>query len=389
MVRLHATNGGSSGLAIAPTGTRLRHFADAAATMVGYKVRRGLGVSARQLADVAEKTWEIAPGVDEPHVPLYIPESHFGRIQALAPPYQREPVSSLLAAIRQERHRGGATRAYLLRDAFLLGQRIYCGLYQGDLYSTLGWRALWRANTAEIDEGVMASTYSGARWFAHLLYDEFPLQELASTLGNSVGHMRPAYPHEPGWRAVLGVPAPPAYAAVRARKLIWVDDCGQNLAKRDRYQALRSRVTGFANGHDRVFLRRNPFPVGEVRRIVNGAEVEERLVREGFHIIDTGQVTVDEMLTRCMNASLVVSVEGSHAAPAYYFSRRGACQLYLYPPRRVSVLMPRLASFYGQVGAMFIGEPSSEGESAFYVNPDELMREIDHAAAFAGRQSLL
>jgi hypothetical protein len=357
--------------------------------MVGYKVRRGLGMWARQLKDVAEKTWEIAPGVDEPHVPLYIPESHFGRIEAHAPPYQHQPVSSLLAAIRQERHRGGATRAYLLRDAFLLGQRIYCGLYQGDLYSTLGWRALWRANTAEIAEGVMASTYSGARWFAHLLYDEFPLQELASTLGNSVGHVRPAYPHEPGWRAVLGVPAPPAYAAVRARKLIWVDDCGQNLAKRSRYQSLRSRVTGFANGHDRVFLRRNPFPAGEVRRIVNGAEVEDRLVREGFHIVDTGQVTVDEMLTRCMNASMVVSVEGSHAAPAYYFARRGACLLSLYPPRRVSVLMPRLASFYGQVGAMFVGEPSAEGDSDFYVNPDELIREIDRAAEFAGRQSLL
>ncbi len=188
---------------------------------------------------------------------------------------------------------------------------------------------------------------------------------------------------------MLGVPAPPAYAAVRARKLIWVDDCGQNLAKRSRYQSLRSRVTGFANGHDRVFLRRNPFPVGEVRRIVNGAEVEDRLVREGFHIVDTGQVTVDEMLTRCMNASMVVSVEGSHAAPAYYFARRGACLLSLYPPRRVSVLMPRLASFYGQVGAMFVGEPSAEGDSDFYVNPDELIREIDRAAEFAGRQSLL
>ncbi len=386
---MRATNDGPVASEIAPTGVRLRHFADAAATMVGYKVRRGLGLSARQLADVAEKSWVVAPGVDEPHVPLYIPESHFARIEAHSPPYQHEPVSSLLAAIRQERHCGGATQAYLLRDVFLLGQRIYCGLYQGDLYSTLDWRALWHANTAEIAEGVMASTYSGARWFAHLLYDEFPLQELAWTLGTSIGHVRPAYPHEPGWRAVLGVPAPPAYAAVRARKLIWVDDCGQNFAKRRRFQALRSRVTGFPNGHDRVFLRRNPFPVGEVRRIVNGDEVEERLEREGFHIVDTGQVTVDEMLTRCMNASLVVSVEGSHAAPAYYFARRGACLLSLYPPRRVSVLMPRLASFYGQVGAMFIGEPCAEGDTAFYVNPDELMREIDRAAAFASQQSPL
>ncbi len=194
------------------------------------------------------------------------------------------------------------------------------------------------------------------------------------------------YKHEPGWRAALGVPAPPAYGVLRARELIWIDDCGQNLAKRRRYEMMRARLDGIPHGHERVFLRR-PSSGGEDRQIVNIGEVEDRLQREGFHIVDTGQLTVDEMLKCCMGASMVVSVEGSHAAPAYYFGRRGGCVLFIYPPNRVSVLMPRLASFYGEIGAMFIGQPIAGGEADFRVDPDELIREIDRAALFATEES--
>jgi hypothetical protein len=373
---------------------RFGYLADATATLVGYNLRRGLGVPARQLEQAATKSWEIAPGVDEPQVPIYIPQSHFARIEAHAPPYEDQPVATLLEAIRNQRHQGAPTRAYLLRNAVLFRQHIYCGLYRGDLYATLGWPALWRSETAEISDGVLATTYSGARWFAHFLYDDLPLQELVSDFGRAVGHLRPVYKHEPGWRTALGVPAPPSYAALRARELVWIDDCGQNLAKRRRYHALRSRLKDRPPGHDRVFLRRNPFPAGEVREISNIDEVESRLVREGFHPVDTGQVSVEEMLALCMHASIVVSVEGSHAAPAYYFARGGACLMFLYPPRRVSVLMPRLAGFYGQVGAMFIGEPAAgndpaRNDSHFYVDPDELAREIERAEAFAAQQHVL
>jgi len=348
--------------------------------MAGYKVRRGLGVSAGRLEQAAVKSWEIAPGVDEPHVPIYIPESHFGRILRSSPPSQ--PVTELIASIRCDRHQGGATRAFLLRDALLFRQHLYCGRYRGDLYSTLNWRALWRAETAQTERCVLASTYSGARWFGHFLHDELPLQELVASIGDGVGHLRRTYRHEPGWRAALGVPAPPSYAVLRARELVWIDDRGQNPTKRARYQTLRSRLDSRPRGHERVFLRR-PASGGEDRQIVNIPQIEERLRAEGFHVVDTGELTVDEMLDQCLGASMVVSVEGSHAAPAYYFASRGACVLFIYPPGRVSALMPRLAGFYGQIGAMFVGQPVAGNDAEFRVDPDELIREIERASRFA------
>jgi hypothetical protein len=369
-----------------PAKTRLGHFAGAAAAMAGYKVRRGLGVSPRVLEQAAEKSWEIAPGIDEPHVPIYIPESHFGRILRSSPPSQ--PVPELIAAIRNDRHHGDATKAYLLRDALLFRQHVYCGRYRGDLYSSLDWRALWQSETAETEQCILASTYSGARWFGHFLHDELPLQELAASLGNAVGHLRRIYKHEPSWREALGVPAPPSYAVLRARELVWIDDRGQNPTKRSRYQTLRSRLERFPRGHERVLLRR-PASGGEDRHIVNIDELEERLVREGFHVVDTGHVTVHQMLEQCLGAAMVVSVEGSHAAPAYYFARRRGCVFFVYPPGRVSVLMPRLASFYGQIGAMFVGQPVTGSDTDFRVDPDELIGEIDRADRFARRQSPL
>jgi Glycosyltransferase 61 len=363
---------------------KLLHFAGATVTAAGYNVRRSLGVSPRALEQAAKKTWEIAPGVDEPHVPLYIPESHFSRIVGSSPPPQ--PITELIASIKSDRHQAGATRAFLLRNAILFRHHVHCGWHRGDLYSTLDWRSLWRAETAEVDQCVLATTYSGARWFGHFMHDELPLQELAPSVGNPVGHLRRTYAHEPGWRAALGVPLPPGYAVVRARELIWIDDRGQNPAKRARYQAMQSRLKGLPIGHDRVLLRR-PSSGGESRQIINIEEVETRLQRAGFHIVDTGRLTVDKILEDCMGASLIVSVEGSHASPAYYFARRGACILFIYPPDRVSLLMPRLAGFYGQVGAMFIGQPMADGDAAFHVDPDELIREIDRAAEFAARSA--
>ncbi len=372
---------------IAPPKTRLRYFAGAAVTAARYNVRRGLGVSARGLEDIALKSWEIAPAVDEPHVPLFIPESHFDRILASSPPFV--PIPELIADIRSDRHLGAATRAFLLRDAILFRQHVYCGLHRGDLYSTLDWRALWHAETAEIDQGVLASSYAGARWFGHLLHDELPLQVLAESIGSPVAHSRPTYQHEPGWRSALDVSIPPSYAVLRAHELVWIDDRGQNPAKRDRLQALRGRLAGRPKGHDRVFLRR-PVSGGEARQIVNVDEVERKLEQAGVRIVDTGRLSVEELLKECLGASMVVSIEGSHAAPAYYFAGRGACVLFVYPPQRVSVLMPRMAGFYGQVGGMFIGEPvEGDRNGDFRVDPDELVREIDRAAEFASKQTPL
>jgi capsular polysaccharide biosynthesis protein len=278
--------------------------------------------------------------------------------------------------ILAERHQAGATRALFLKDVVLFDRAFYAGMHKEDLFRGRGFRrTLFSEPAADLDQAVLSTSYAGARWFGHFLHDDLPLELLASGMGRMVGHARPPYPHEPGWRKALDTPGPEMYGAVRARELIVLDDIGQNPEKRRRYATLRGRLTTRRNGPDRIVIRR-PASAGETRAIREEDALWERLQNEGFRIIDPSTLHVDELLQQCAGASLVVSVDGSHAVPALYLARPDAVFLVIYPPSRVSVQLPQMATFYGLRAAMFIGEPIEGTTSVFNVDPDELLRLI-------------
>jgi hypothetical protein len=116
---------------------------------------------------------------------------------------------------------------------------------------------------------------------------------------------------------------------------------------------------------------------GEERRILNEEEVVRRLTQEGFQLVDTSTPDVDDIVKGCAGASLIVTVDGSHAAPALYLAREGATVMVLYPPVGVNNLIPELSTYFGLQGAMFVGEPAGDAPTVFRVDPDELMSFID------------
>jgi capsular polysaccharide biosynthesis protein len=367
------------------TMSRLALASQAATVAASYKLRRALGARPRSLADVAERSWVIAPSIEEPAALPFIPDGHLARILRGSPrmPCPHETRSLITAT----RHVARETRAYLLRDAFLIDRNVYCGLHKEDLFRAAGpVAALLRERAGSLNQAVLATNYAAARWFGHFLHDELPLQLLARTIGTAVGHARPQYRHERAWRALLAVDAPPGYGLLHLRRLIVIDDIGQNLDKRARYRMLRARLAHLPRGHERVYLRRSARD-GERRALVNAVEIEQRLAREGFRIVDTAAEKPDEIIRACAGASVVVSVEGSHAAPAFLLARDGACTLFICPPRRVDAILAQIAGFFGLFGALFVGEPVARPEEAFTVDPDELMRALDAAAAGANARA--
>jgi hypothetical protein len=288
-----------------------------------------------------------------------------------------------------QRHLARETRAYLLRDALLIDRNIYSGLHKQDLCRGPGSiAALTRERAGTLDQAVLASCYSGTRWFGHFLHDELPLQMLARTLGTAVCHARPEYRHERAWRSLLEVDRPADYGLLHVRRLIVIDDIGQNHGKRERYQTLRARLSDLPAGYERVYLRRSTTE-GECRAPVNVAAIEDCLTREGFAIVDTAADTPQEIVRKCAGASVIVSLEGSHAVPALFLARAGACVLFICPPRRVDFILAQIAGFFGLRGALFIGEPVANSEESFSVDPDELAHAIDGATASARSVSLI
>jgi hypothetical protein len=217
------------------------------------------------------------------------------------------------------------------------------------------------------------------------LHDELPLQMLARTLGPTVGHHRDESRHEADWRELLRLEPPPSYGLLRAGRLIVIDDIGQNPDKRARYRALRARLAHLPKGHDRVYLRRGTTTDGEQRPLVNADAVEARLAAEGFHVVDTSSDTPECIARACAGAACVVSVDGSHAVPAFLLAQDGASAMFICPPRRVDAILAQIAGFFGLSGGLFIGEPARGSAAAFSVEPDELMRAIDSAIVAAQR----
>lgn len=343
-------------------------------TALGYKIRRGLGMRARPLAELVTRESILAPGVEEPAVRPKFLEHHLKRIQGGTLGRAAELV---VADLNAPIHRANPTRALVLKDVVLFDRAFYCGMHKEDLFRGKGfWPTLRDEPAGELESAVFATSYAGARWYGHFLHDEFPMQELAASLGTMVGHARPVYAHEPGWRRVLKTPTPALYGMLRVRELTLLDDLGQNPDKRRRYAAMRARIPRGVGRNERVLLVRGRSG-GEERRILNEEEVVRRLTQEGFQLVDTSTPDVDDIVKGCAGASLIVTVDGSHAAPALYLAREGATVMVLYPPVGVNNLIPELSTYFGLQGAMFVGEPAGDRPSVFRVDPDELMSFID------------
>ena len=198
---------------------------------MGYKLRRGLGAQARPLAEVVCRESVLAPGIDEPAVRPKILDHHLRRIQGGT---LGRPADQVVADINAPRHCASPTRALVLNDVVLFDHSFYCGMHKEDLYRGKGFRrTLLDEPAGDLESAVFATSYAGARWYGHFLHDEFPLQELAASLGTMIGHARPAYAHEPGWRTILKTPSPALYGMLRVRELTVLDDLGQHLVTQE------------------------------------------------------------------------------------------------------------------------------------------------------------
>ncbi|QDV38562.1 glycosyltransferase 61 family protein [Tautonia plasticadhaerens] len=348
-----------------------------------YKGRRSLGRPAADLAGAARRSWVVCPGGEVETIPILVAEGHLGRIRD---GIGGESAGEVVEAIGGARHPLRPATAYELDEAVLLDASVYSGAYKHDLwrqYPRLDW--LLGGPVAELGEAALATSFSGSKWFGHWLVDELPMQVLASRLAPPVGHVRPGYAHEPGYRSAFGIPAPPSYRAFLARKLIVVHELAHNADKVARHLAMREAIAPLPDGHDRIFLRRGS-AWGQRRRLVNEDEIARRLEPEGFVPLDPTAMTAEEILRRCKGASMLVSLEGSHTWPGYFFMKEGGQHVTIHPPDRVSVQTCGVAPYFGLFGALFVGEDRPGGASLeISADPEELARFIDRVRLGAER----
>ncbi|MDB6182111.1 glycosyltransferase 61 family protein [Paracoccus fistulariae] len=234
-------------------------------------------------------------------------------------------------------------------------------------------------STPVMDDTVLINSMPGLRYFGHWLGDDTTAFE--------------AYRQHPG---LVSLPLPswdnvPVYAGLfdhnwdqrmvlRSRKLTLVRDLGFSLDKADRYRTLRDRLRqNFGslpeNRSKVVFLRRGPS--GDPRQIVNSSELERRLDAAGVQIV-TAEGDTHQLIADMLDATIIISIEGSQDRHASYNLRDGGGMLSLLPPDRFYVSTHEWVRNLELNSGIVIGHAA---EGGITIDPDEVLAMIDKLLA--------
>jgi hypothetical protein len=274
------------------------------------------------------------------------------------------------------------TRAFLLKDAWLIDGALYNGGAKSWLSPRAGWLPKIRIEN-EIDRGAMYCTMGGNKWFGSWMVDDCITYPMASQEGvpvttvlseDAVCVARHGILHAPGYEDWLGM-NPVRLRNAYFRELVIFDDISHNRHKHMRFRGMSEKLLSHvdASSHPGVFVLRGN--KGELRLLRNELELAERLrERRGFRIIDPSKCDVPTIVAACAGARTVIGIEGSQLIHGVNLLQPGGSLLILQPPDRFVCFFKYLTDRDQQNFGFVVGTPDGEG---FRIDPDEVERTLD------------
>jgi hypothetical protein len=335
---------------------------------VTHLAGKAVGIAAgRTIHEAADRTLELSPPESVRSPRAYFLPGQLARVTTWK--YEALPIEM------QEGHevRHGATRAFFLRNVWLIDGT----LYKGDARAFLAKRSrlLPRLRVdREIRHGALYCTAGGNRYFGTWLMEDCTAYSLASEAGEPVTVDIPPNPHAPGYEERLGM-APTRLRAAFFRQLVVFDDAGQNTAKAARFQRIKARLlAGFEiRSHPGVFMIRGEW--GGRRGFVGEMVLAQRLAeRRGLRIVDPAKASVPDIVRACAGARAVVGLEGSNLSHGYLSLAPGGIVLALQPPNHFVPVYRHRADRDGHPFGFVVGVPVDGG---FRFDADEVERTLD------------
>ncbi|HEU4459238.1 MAG TPA: glycosyltransferase family 61 protein [Methylibium sp.] len=326
--------------------------------------------------ELSERSWTLAPSCVRHEPPCLYDPADLARVVGYVPYSSPELERERMEGGRLEH---GACRAHLLRDVALMNGHLF---RPGMTFMLSDGPVPWAASEPEEEResAVLASTHFGFRYFGHWVGDDLPMRMVARDVGEPVTWKQPLTEHQVGYGSRLGLEVE-ALGPVRFRELIVVDDRGQNMDKRRRWQEMRARLHGWRRpeAHAGVMLVRGL--TGERRQLLNEEAVADALVARGFRIARPGQQTTAELIEACAGARVVVSVEGSQNAHGLLNMADGGTMIALQPPNRFGNVYKDRCDCLGLRYGFAVGHAAEGG--GFTIDIDALQRLLDRAATLA------
>lgn len=325
-------------------------------------------------ADLAERSWTLAPPVTVTEPPAIYLDGELERVRGVP--------GDTTMDIEMARVRGGEkyhveTKAYLFKDV-----RLQAGhLFKGAMSHTISGLTTLASRAEEVDiaSAAIASTLLGSRFFGHWMRDDSTLNLAVQPLAPTINVARQRYTHEAGYRELLSLQER-HIARARFRELILLDDWGHNLDKRRRFAQLRAtyRKAVPLASNERLYVRRGQTVGTRGRNLTNTRDVEQFLAAQGFVTIDPDAMSAQEIARAANGAKLIVGLEGSHLGHTIFPIADNGTLLLMQPPMRFNNPYKDVSDSLGLRYAFTIGQAENDG---FRIDVDRLGRLLDRVRA--------
>ena len=246
--------------------------------------------------------------------------------------------------------------------------------------------ALANGQLTRHDQGVLASTMLGAKFFGHWMHDDLPLMLAARDLGNPISVLKHLTQGQQEYLQVLGL-SPTVEQDAVFKTLLVVDDASQNDFKLERYRSLRtlaSRVAAPALRSGVMLLRGS---TGVRRTLLNESAVAQRVLSRGWKVVDPSRASATEIIDACSEASMILGVEGSQLCNGLMWMSRTGALVVIQPPERFAMVLKNQCDNLGIDYAFVVADARAAG--AFEVDLEALDRMLDTVSArVEARQNL-
>ncbi len=321
------------------------------------------------IESVAVKSWVLAPGEATTSTRAVFLPGQLERITGWA--FVKDHPGPEMAGGVPLYHQ--PTRAFLLKDAWLLDGTLSCGA----ACSYLQHRAKRLPQVEcrqEIGHAAVYCTAGGNRWFGQWLMDDCVTYPLAAAEGVPVTTDNNFGAHMKTYEEWLDM-SPTRVDNAFLREVVVYDDVGQTRDKSRRFKAMTAKLLARldAKPHAGVFILRGT--AGARRVLQNELALAERLRdRRGFRVIDPMVADVPTILRTCAGARVVCGVEGSGLMHGIMVQPPGSAVMTLQPPNRFFAGYKHQADRDGNFFGFVVGRQVGED---FTVDGDEVERTLD------------
>jgi hypothetical protein len=321
-----------------------------------------------------ERAWELSPSVESIAPRAVFDESDLSKITGSSPD---RPVADEIRAMYGGPIRHAATKAYAYRDAVLSRGNLFTSKMRLDV-SMRQSPLLALKPSIEFDDAVLASSSYGVKYFGHWMCDDLPRLLAARDIGRPMSVLSNPSTGQQQYLDILGLATTDVCTDAFFRRIVVIDDNGQNAYKRARHLRLRVMASPIATPSPApgVMLLRGKG--GQRRLLENEAEVADYVRSRGFLVLDPATMPASEILRACIGVHIVLGVEGSQLSNGLmWMSRAGTCVVIQPPQRFVSVLKDHCDNL--GIGYAFIVCDARESGN-FHLDMSALGRMLDRVS---------